>query len=450
MSNQISVASTITQAEGYLLESKNDRMLQDVFFPTPETAIFPTSEVLFDMDNGDWQVAPTVSTGYKTTNVVSFTSNAVQPPRVAPETVIDPMDRDRVMFESLCYAANGDRALAYEAYRRIVARKLGDTVYRKIEMFIVDMLMNMAIEGTMPTSPTDDTPVPIQIKFYDDSEGNQQRYLPAYAWGNASATPCRDVDAMVNALAEHSGEPSILLISPEAYALLSRDPEFKDTFEAYHGEDSYLCGRPYKGARKVAQRVFGGYPLDIVVYSGSWQDENKIRHHYLPKGFVCVLSANVGETKCGGAVLMNPSAIGAEEGSSINAFVQRRGKVIGSEFIDLRNQRLSVRMESRPLPAPYRKWSWITMDAMNNNEISGGSVGAVVSVDFDSDDDNATLPSDLTNQLGGSKVTIADATTTTVGVSFDGYYVNGAKQTKDGDGKYTLPMINSIWEARFA
>lgn len=51
MSNQISVASTITQAEGYVLESKNDRMLQEVFFPTPETAIFPTSEVLFDMED---------------------------------------------------------------------------------------------------------------------------------------------------------------------------------------------------------------------------------------------------------------------------------------------------------------------------------------------------------------------------------------------------------------
>jgi hypothetical protein len=88
------------------------------------------------------------------------------------------------------------------------------------------------------------------------------------------------------------------------------------------------------------------------------------------------------------------------------------------------------------------------MDAQNSNNISGGTIGAVISVEFDSAVEGATLPADLTNQLGGSKVSIADATKS--GETFDGWYLNGVKLVKDSDNKYTLPFVDRILEARFA
>ena len=313
----------------------------------------------------------------------------------------------------------------------------------------MSVLLNNSIEGTMPKSPTDPTEVPIEIKFYDDSTGNQQRYLPANAWGQSGATPYDDICAMVQALSIHGGDPRILLISPEAYALLALDEKYQAFFKTYHSEKSVLTGDDYSGARKVADCVFLGYPIEVVVYGGGYKDENARMVRYLPKGFVCVLDRGIGHTLCGGCVLCDPVAVISEDVNS-DAFRQMRGKIIGSQFIDLRNQSVSVRMESRPLPAPWRNWTWITMDAQNNNEIAGGAVGPVISVEFESDDDNATLPADLSNQLGGSAVTIADATTTTAGVSFEGYYVNGVKQTKNSDGKYVLPNVDCIFEARFA
>lgn len=449
MANTISVTSTITQAKTYLIEAPKAKLLQEVFFPTGSEDEFVTKEVLFDLDEGDFGVAPMVSKGYKSENVVTWKATAVEPPRCGLEVSIDPTDRDRQLFESLMYNAKGNRAIAFQDYKRIIAARAAERVSRKIEQLCVSVLMNNAIEGTMPKSPTDDTEVPIEIKFYDDSTGNQQRYLPAYAWGNGNATPYDDICAMVQALSIHGGDPRILLISPEAYALLALDTKYQAFFKTYHSEKSVLTGDDYSGARKVADCVFLGYPLDIVVYGGGYRDENNRMVHYLPKGFVCVLDRGIGHTLCGGCVLCDPVAVISEDVNS-DAFRQMRGKIIGSQFIDLRNQSVSVRMESRPLPAPWRNWTWITMDAQNNNAISGGAVGPVISVEFESDDDNATLPADLSNQLGGSAVTIADATTSTGGVSFVGYYVNGVKQTKNSAGKYVLPNVDCIFEARFA
>lgn len=446
MANTISVTSTITQAKTFLIETPKAKLLQDVFFPTNSDDEFVTKEVLFDLDEGDYGVAPMVSKGYKSEDVVTWKATAVEPPRCGIEVPIDPTDKDRRIFESLCYNADGNRAIALQDYKRIVASRAAERVSRKIETLCATVLMHNAIIGTMPKSPTDSTLVPVEIKFYDDETGNQQRYLPAYAWGNANATPYDDVCAMAAALAIRGGDPRVLLISPEAYALLSADSKYQNFFKTYHSEGSVLKAEDYEGARKVADCNFLGYSLEVVQYSGGYKDDNGRFVHYLDKGFVCVLDRNIGHVLCGGCVHCDPVAVISEDIDS-NSFVQKRGKIIGSQFIDLNSQNVKVRMESRPLPAPWKSWSWITMDAQNSNDISGGSVGAVVSIEFDSDEEGATLPSDLSNQLGGSKITIADASVN--GKTFDGWYVNGVKQTKDASNKYTVPMVDSVWEARF-
>jgi len=248
MANTISVTSTVTQAKTYLIEAPKAKLLQEVFFPTGSEDEFVTKEVLFDLDEGDFGVAPMVSKGYKNENVVTWKATAVEPPRCGLEVSIDPTDRDRQLFESLMYNAKGNRAIAFQDYKRIIAARAAERVSRKIEQLCVSVLMNNAIEGTMPKSPTDPTEVPIEIKFYDDSTGNQQRYLPANAWGQNGATPYDDICAMVQALSIHGGDPRILLISPEAYALLALDEKYQAFFKTYHSEKSVLTGDDYSGA----------------------------------------------------------------------------------------------------------------------------------------------------------------------------------------------------------
>lgn len=447
MANSISVYSAVTQAKTFLVDFPKDKLLQDIFFESTDEDNFCTKEVMFDFDDPDLGVCPMVSKGYKDQNVLTWRASSVEPPRCALEVAIDPTDADRRIFESLCYQANGNRSQAIQDYKRILASRCAERVARKIETLCASVLMHNAIVGSMPKSPSDSTPVPVEIRYYSEETGNQQRYLPATAWGQNGATPYKDVCAMTDALSVHGGNPEVLLISPEAYALLSADNDYKAFFETYHSSQSVLTGEDYRGGRLVARCTFGGYPLDVVVYSGSYKDDNNNVIRFLEKGFVCVLSRHVGHVLAGGVCLCEPSAVIAEDIDD-STFKQMRGKIIMSQFVDLNTQTVKLRAESRPLPAPWKAWQWITMDAQNSNSISGGTQGAVISVDFDSEIEGATLPADLTNQLGGSKISIADASKQ--GETFDGWYLNGVKLVKDSDNKYTLPYVDCVLEARFA
>lgn len=450
MANTISVTSTITQARTFLVDAPKDKLLQTVFFPTRDEDMFVTNEVLFDLDEGNFGIAPWMYKGYQTRNLEFWKADAVTPPRCSLEVPINPTDKTRKIFESLVYKADGNRALAIQDYKRIVSYLAAEQVSRRIEKTIVDVLMNMSIVGTIPTSPTDDTPVPINVRYYDESTGNEQRYLPEVAWGEAGATPYKDICAMCVAMSKKGRRPQILLISPQAYAVLSADEEFQKYFKTFHSEKSVLKAdqfEEYENANIVATCNFLGYNLQIVEYSAGYKDEDGTEHQFLPNGFVCVLNRDVGHTLCGGVVHCNPMSVISEDINE-NTFIQRRGKIIGSQFIDLNNQVVMVRMESFPLPAPWKKWNWITMDAMNTNAISGGRVGPVVSIEFYSDDDEATLPDDMQNLPGGELINIADPTTTS-GFTFDGWYVDGVKQVPDASGKYKLPNVDSAWEAVF-
>lgn len=452
MSQTISIFSTVTQADNILVEVPENGLLQDRYFPTADKDMFQSKEVLFDWDKSDLKAGTFVKKGYINGQTVTYRGNAVEPPRVGISDSIDPTDQDRVLFEQLCYQQGSDspsRADAMEDLKRIKAARLVQRAHRSIEKTCANVLFNNAVVGQIQTSSTDDTMIDLDITYYDPIAGNDQRFIPKYAWGNVSATPYQDVVAMVNALVEHGGKAEDLLISPEAWKLLQKDNDFKTQFELIHTEDSVLFGRNIKDARHVAIAVFGGYMLNVIVYYGAYKNDSGKLTPFLDKGFVCILSENCGRTLCGGCTLMNPASISAEDVYGVNSFVQRRGKYIVSQFVDLNNQQLMIRCESRPLPAPYRPWQWITMDAQNTNSISEGVQAPDVSIEFDSDDENATLPADLSHQAGGSKITIADATTTTVGVTFDGYYVNGVKQTKDENNKYTVPNVDTVWEAVF-
>lgn len=461
MALNIGVWDTFVQAPQYYIEVPENEFLLRHYFPFDEQKdTFPTKKVELDFDGPDLKAGAFVRRGFVNGEVMHERATYVEPPRIAPSTEIDPNDLDRKLFERIEYALGENRAEAYEQLKRVKAIRLGRRILRSIEKTIVNVLLNNGVHGTIiddAANPSDISE--IDINYYDEEQGNTQRFKPNVAWSPAGAaagtcTPYNDICEMVNELIEHGGYADEVLMSPQAWMCLIKDPDFKDQFSLYHTVDMYLMGENVREARRMASAVFLGYHLDIVVYSGKYEDEDGVEHHYLPKGFVCVTSPNCGRTLAGGFTKLKTERNGDDP--MINeSFVARRGLIIMSEYKDFDKEKLHIRSESRPLPAPYREWQWITADMMNTNEISDGTAGVpVVSLVFSCEEyDDAVLPTDLTNQLGGSKITIADATSadaTTDGKSFEGWYVNGVKLTKDGDGKYTVPNNDSELVAVFA
>ena len=450
----INVFDTVSQGDGFLVEIPENAWIQNRYFQSSPRTEFFSKKLVLDFDSEDLKAGAWVRKGYVNGETTKFRATAIEPPRIGISDTIDPSDTDRQLFEQLCYELGDSGAGhvdALENLKRVKVMRLGQRVSRSIEKVCCQVLLDNAVRGTMATSATDPTPVEIEIKFYDDSnnKGNPQRYVPAHPWDSAEATPYRDIVKMCIALKQHGGKPREVLLSPEAWVCLRNDPILEKYVSWYHSEGSSVGGGEDGDAERVARVVFDGYALDIIVYSGMYENDDGEMVSFLPKDFVCVLSPDCCRLFTAGTTALNPQSVTVADPMGTASFIPRRGKFIASQFVDLRNQELSLRVESFPLPAPKKDWMFITMLANNTNEVADGTVGYAVDVDFalTAEEPGVTLPANLVNQVGGSKysLTIPTATASTKVVNV---YLNetlvASKKAQGSTVEITLPNEDSL------
>ena len=476
MADVISVYDSHTHVPALVIDEPVSKFLQDRYFPTDERDdTFDTTDVVIDFADADHGISAYVQTGYIDTTLPGYATNVVTPPRMAIKSLIDPKGKQRLEFERLCRQvgeSNPTKAQAYDALTRKTAMRLANRNARSMERQVVDVPVNNAIRGTIPKSPTDDTPVDIEIRYYQLKEdaarpgvmvGNEQRVKPAIPWGSSGATPYRDVQSMIRTLIKHGGRAKELLIAPEAWILLQEDQDFLAKFTA--------CPRQYEGelgpnramdeddrgeAEYVGWIAFFGHRLDIIVYSGMYYDQDEREWKaYLPKDFVCVISPNVGHTLCAASTFVNPLAL--QYNDYDNGYITVAGKYAMSKFVDVNAQTVEIRCESNPCAAPRAHWGWVTMLAENSNEISNATEGPFAELDLVSVLESARynsneLPYVLAKQAAsGSKVVlnaglVSDSSST---YSFDHFEANGEKITPDGSNKIVVPVENTQIELVF-
>ena len=450
----INVFDTVSQGDGFLVEIPENAFIQNRYFQSSPRTEFFSKKLVLDFDSEDLKAGAWVQRGYVNGNTTKFRATAIEPPRIGVSDTIDPDDTDRQLFEQLCYevGSNGsNHAEALENLKRVKVMRLGQRCSRSIEKVCCQVLLDNAVRGTMATSPTDSTPVEIEIKFYDDSDGkgNPQRYVPAVAWDQSGATPYRDIVKMCVALKQHGGKPREVLMSPEAWICLRNDPILEKYVSWYHSEGSSVGGGEEGDAERVARVVFDGYALDILVYSGMYENADGEMVSFLPKDFVCVLSPDCGRLFTAGVTMLNPQSITAADPMDESSFIPRRGKFIASQYVDLKAQELSLQVESKPLPAPKKDWQWITMLANNTNEVAGGTVGAASDISFElkAATEGVQLPADMTNLVAGSSASFKIPTATNGSLVVDAYLGNvkiESNKAQGADVTFTVPQESDI------
>lgn len=450
----INVFDTVSQGDGFLVEIPENAFIQNRYFQSSPRTEFFSKKLVLDFDSEDLKAGAWVKKGFVNGQTTKFRATAIEPPRIGVSDTIDPSDNDRQLFEQLCYEMgdNGsNHAEALENLKRVKVMRLGQRCSRSIEKVCAQVLLDNAVRGTMATSPTDSTPVEIEIKFYDDAggKGNPQRYVPAVAWDQSGATPYRDIVKMCVALKQHGGKPREVLMSPEAWICLRNDPILEKYVSWYHSEGSSVGGGEEGDAERVARVVFDGYALDIIVYSGMYENADGEMVSFLPKDFVCVLSPDCGRLFTAGVTMLNPQSVTVADPMDASSFIPRRGKFIASQYVDLKAQELSLQVESKPLPAPKKDWQWVTALVNSTNEIADGVVGYAVDIDFALAHEEAgvTLPDALVNQVGGSTYSLtiptATASTKVVNVYLDGVEI-ASKQAQGAKVDITLPNEDGL------
>lgn len=453
-STVISVYDTMSQADTFLVEIPENSFIQNRYFKNSPRTEFFSKKLVLDFDSEDMKLGAWVKKGYVNGETTKFRATAVEPPRLGVQDTIDPENDDRVLLEQIAHemGSNGnDHVDALENLKRVKVMRLGNRISRSIEKLCVQCLLDNAIRGTMATSATIPDPIDVEIKYYDDSngKGNPQRYVPAHPWDSAEATPYRDICAMAYALKQHGGKAREVLMSPEAWICLRNDPLIEKYISWIHSEGSTMGGEEDGDVERVARVIFDGFAMDVIVYSGIYQDEDGNEVPFLPADFVAVLSPDCGRLFTAGVTALNPQSITAVDPQGTASFIPRRGKMIASQYVDLAQQELALRVESKPLPAPKKDWQWCVGLMNNTNAVSEGTVGYAVDVDFAlaAEEPGVTLPEALVNQKGGSVYTLtiptATASSKVVNVYLDGVEI-ASKKAQSSTVEITLPNEDAM------
>ena len=387
MANTISVFSTVAQAQGYEVEVKDTVLLGSRYFPTTAGDEFAGKEVLFDFEGSDLEKGAFLTSGYKDGNTTSWIANSVVPPRVGSADVVDPTNQDRQLFERLCRAQGADlnRAEAYQSLLTLKSVRLATRTDRAKELLAALVLKEGKIEFDQDKDETGSETDHIVCKFYDPAKGADNHYVPAVAWTSEGAHPYDDICKMVTEGMKHGRRYTDLVLGANAWVHLSNDEKFKSfAGSTFHSEGMMLDFGDVEGANHVAQAVFAGLKLDVIVYSGAYKKADGSMQMYLESDAAILISEGIGRGLQGGCTLLNPDEIGY---GIENAFVGMTGVHMQSIYKDFNNQKLYIREESRPLPAPkhsVNEWDWIYCDT--SMSLTGGAFGEVANgISFDGD-----------------------------------------------------------------
>ena len=417
----ISVNSTIAQANGYAVEVADSVLLSTRYFPNSEGDNFAGAEVLFDFDDSDLEKGAFLTTTYRDGNTTTWRSDSVIPPRVGDQDSVDPKGLDRVLFERLCRAqgADLDRREAYQDLLNLKSARLAKRTDRAIELLASLVIKEGKIEFDQPhdnsLTAEDDH---ICIKYYDPSKGCNNHYVPKFSWDSSGATPYKDVCAMITAVTKAGKRATDLVMGADAWTRLVGDDAFKYFPLAIHTDGALLATGEIDGAQDCGSGIFNGIKLNLICYSGAYKDSSGELKTYIDKDSVIVIGEGCGRCLQGGCSLLNPNSLGY---GIENSFVDLTGRHCQSIYKDFNNQKIYIREESRPLPAPkhsVNELDWVYCDTLKS--ASDAFVGVVysglefkhINVAGEVVTPTTAASCSATTVKGGSDVAITAATTT--------------------------------------
>lgn len=411
MANTISVYSTVAQAEGYSVEVRDTTLLSSRYFPTIPGDEFAGKEVLFDFEDDDLKKGAFITSGYKSENTINWIANSVIPPRVGSEDSVDPTNQDRQLFERLCRAQGADlnRAEAYQNLLVLKSARLAARTDRAKELLSALVLKEGKIDFDQDKDDTGSQTDHILVKYYDPQKGADNHFVPAVAWGGTNATPYADVCRMITEGMKKGRRYTDLLLGANAWTHLSNDEKFQQfAGKTFHSDGMTLDFGDVDGAQHVASAVFIGVRLSVIVYSGSYKDSSGVLQTFIDPNAVILISDGIGRGLQGGCTLLNPDSLGY---GIENSFIGLTGIHMQSIFKDFNNQKLYIREESRPLPAPKHSvnvYDWIYCDT--SMSIAGGAFGEVANgISFDEDNSltwTADCSSSATAVVSGQEVAV--------------------------------------------
>lgn len=351
MANEINLYDPRSMAGSFNKRMPVTTFVRDNFFGITRT--FPTEHVDVDFRKGSRAVAPFVAPNIGGINVErrGYETRTYKPPRVAPERDLNPeVLNKRLMGENIHTTMSPEDREDY--YLRLDAQELDDMISRREELMAVQLLTTGKInvrgyaDENMTTYIDDD----IDFNFTNITTltGNDQ-------WGETSADPYGDLEEAVEMVLKAGYNGGACLVGKAAWPKLRDNSTFQKLLDNRRMQMG-LIAPELRTVDGSGVKYIGDIPdlgLQLFVYYSWYMDVDGTVKELFPEDYVVIAPFGIGEMLYGAITQIE------EEDKRFHTY---EGARVPQIFTDIKGNKKTMRLSSRPLPKPFDVDAWAVIN----------------------------------------------------------------------------------------
>lgn len=325
--------------------------LRDRYFPTNyATDIFSTEEVLVEYREGAKKLAPFVSPRKNGVTILrdGYNIKSFVPANIAPKRPIYIDDLAKKGFGEALFSKLSPEQRQMALMLKDISEMDAMTARREELMAAETMISNGCIMKHY--ADKGDEYQEKEIRFYD-GEYNPAVYTPPVDWDDEKADIIEDLYQMILLLVNKGNSATDVILGSAVVNTFINNEKIQKLLDVRnYNIGSVAPVQLPTGAARIAQIVVKGYPVDILTYNATYEEDGKDKP-FIPSNKVIVSTPGAGRTAYGAVTQVEQFDGKMHTYSGIR---------VPHYVADAANNSRSVTLTSRPLLMPNKKNPWIS------------------------------------------------------------------------------------------
>lgn len=350
----INIYQTQTMLAAQELLKNKPTFLRDRYFPTTESDIFVTEDVLVEyMDETNRKLAPCVVPlrGGIPVGREGYRTERFTPPYVAPERPLTIDDLNKKQFGETLFSQRTPMAREAAILKKDMT-DLNEMIDSREEYMAAQTLFNNGYTMKQyADSYGGDKYEEFKIQFYD-GDVNPAVYIADEPWSRNCTTMSRDMYLMAKMLKQRGLKAADVLFGEEVADIIINNEYMQKLMDNRRLDLIQLNPTEYPDGVVCFGKInCNGVVLTLFCYPETYVDEKGETETFIPEGKVCVTAPAVGRTLYGAVTQMEQSD------REFHTYVARKVPHI---IADEKNGIRTLTMKARPLTIPNYQNSSIT------------------------------------------------------------------------------------------
>lgn len=265
------------------------------YFPcNPDTDIFPTRKVLIEYNSVNQKKAPFMKKGTKNATRDTYITDEFAPARISVGKELTLDDLAQKGFGEALFSGMTPEERAAVLHMADLA-DLKNRCKRTLEKMAADCMLDNAY-----TAKYEDTDKPEEITLsFNEGEGVDTKYTPSKMWDASDAKIYGDIKAMARMIRSNGCAATDLILGADAADLITGNAEIQKLMDIRRYEigtiEPKIVGNN-ENVVLVGLINVDGVKLNLIQYSGAYEDESGLLVPYVPANKVIMTAPSCGKS----------------------------------------------------------------------------------------------------------------------------------------------------------